>query len=104
MRALQCSDQTDRRLTSGALIRTRPPRVLELISVNHFPGSRRFIGLGQLPREMMWMLWNTREVIEAERLSLGAAAWAALTADDPRALAAISSARERLRCRTSDRR
>lgn len=69
--------------------RTRPPRVLELISVNQFPGSRRFIGLGQLPPEAMWLLWNRREVIDAERLSLGAAAWAALTSDDPRALAAI---------------
>jgi hypothetical protein len=69
--------------------RTRPPHVLELISVNHFPGSRRFIGLGQLPPEAIWMLWNRREVIDAERLSLGAAAWAALTSDDPRALAAI---------------
>src|SRR5918994_1747820 len=67
----------------------RPPRVLELISVNHFPGSRRFIGLGQLPPEAIWMLWNRREVIDAERLSLGAAAWAALTSDDPRALATI---------------
>jgi hypothetical protein len=69
--------------------RTRPPRVLELISVNHFPGSRRFIGLGQLPPEAMWLLWNRREVIDAERLSVGASAWAAFTSDDPRALAAI---------------
>jgi hypothetical protein len=69
--------------------RTRPPRVLELISVNHFPGSRRFIGLGQLPPEAMWMLWNRRQVIDAGRLSLGAAAWAAFTSDDPRALTAI---------------
>jgi len=69
--------------------RTRPPRVLELISVNHFPGSRRFIGLGQLPPEAMWLLWRRREVIDAERLSVGASAWAALTSDDPRALAAI---------------
>lgn len=69
--------------------RTKPPRVLELISVNHFPGSQRFIGLGQLPPEAMWMLWNRREVVDAKRLSLGAAAWAAVTADDPRALAGI---------------
>ena len=73
--------------------RTRPPRVLELISVNHFPGSRRFIGLGQLPPEAMWLLWNQREVIDAERLSVGAAAWAALTSADPRALAAIARTR-----------
>jgi hypothetical protein len=73
--------------------RTRPPRVLELISVDHFPGSRRFIGLGQLPPEAMWLLWNRREVIDAERLSAGAAAWAALTSADPRALAAIARTR-----------
>mgnify|MGYP000548301237 CR=1 FL=1 len=67
--------------------RTRPPRVLELISVDHFPGSRRFIGLGQLPPEAMWLLWNRRERLDADRLSVGAAAWAALISADPRALA-----------------
>jgi hypothetical protein len=70
--------------------RTEPPRVLELVTVNHFPGTRRFIGLGQLPPEAMWLLWHRREVIDAERLSVGAAAWAALTSADPRALAAIA--------------
>jgi hypothetical protein len=73
--------------------RTRPPRVLELISVNHFPGSRRFIGLGQLPPEAMRLLWDRREGMEAERLSVGAGAWAALTSADPRALAAIARTR-----------
>jgi hypothetical protein len=73
--------------------RTRPPRVLELISVNQFPGSRRFIGLGQLPPEAMWLLWKRRVVIDTERLSLGAAAWAALTSQDPRVLAAIARTR-----------
>jgi uncharacterized protein DUF1835 len=70
--------------------RTRPPHVLELISVNHFPGSRRFVGLGQLPPEAMRLLWNRREAIDAGRLSLGASAWTALTSADPRALAAIA--------------
>jgi hypothetical protein len=73
--------------------RTGSPRVLELIAVNHFPGSRRFIGLGQLPPEAMWLLWKRREVIDVERLSVGAAAWAALTSADPRALAAIARTR-----------
>jgi hypothetical protein len=73
--------------------RTRPPRVLELISADHFPGSGRFIGLGQLPPEALWLLWKRREAIDAERLSLGAAAWAALTSDDPRALAAVARTR-----------
>jgi hypothetical protein len=73
--------------------RARPPRVLELIAVDHFPGARRFIGLGQLPPEAMRLLWQRREVIDAGRLSLGAAAWAALTSADPRALAAIARTR-----------
>jgi hypothetical protein len=73
--------------------RTGPPRVLELISVDHFPGSRRFIGLGQLPPEAMRLLWTRRDVIDAERLSVGAGAWAALTSTDPRALAAIARTR-----------
>jgi hypothetical protein len=73
--------------------RTGPPRVLELISVDHFPGSRRFIGLGQLPPEALWLLWNRREVIDVERLSLGASAWAALTSGNPRALAATARTR-----------
>jgi hypothetical protein len=41
----------------------------------------------------MWLLWNRREIIDAERLSLGAAAWAALTSTDPRKLAAIARTR-----------
>jgi hypothetical protein len=67
--------------------RTRPPRVLELIALNHFPGTQRFIGLGQLPPEAMRILWHRREVIDAERLSAGASAWNALTSEDPRGLA-----------------
>jgi hypothetical protein len=69
--------------------RTGPPRLLELISINHFPGSRRFIGLGQLPPEAMRLLWRRREPVGAEGLALAADAWTALTGDDPRQLAAI---------------
>jgi uncharacterized protein DUF1835 len=69
--------------------RTRPPKVLELISIDHFPGSSRFIGLGQLPPEAMRLLWRRREVVGTAGLSLAADAWAALTDDDPRRLAAL---------------
>jgi uncharacterized protein DUF1835 len=69
--------------------KTRPPHVLELISVNHFPGSRRFIGLGQLPPEAMRLLWVQRERLGPSHLALGAKAWSGLTADDPRGLAAL---------------
>jgi hypothetical protein len=69
--------------------RTRPPKVLELISIDHFPGSLRFIGLGQLPPEAMRLLWRRREAVGTAGLSLAADAWAALTSDDPRPLAAL---------------
>lgn len=70
--------------------RTGPPKVLELISINHFPGSRRFIGLGQLPPEAMRLLWRRREAVAAESLALAAGAWAAVTSDDPRRLAELA--------------
>jgi len=70
--------------------RIGPPKVLELISVNHFPGSRRFIGLGQLPPEAMRLLWRRREAVTAEALTLAANAWAVVTSDDPRRLAELA--------------
>jgi hypothetical protein len=67
----------------------RPPKVLELISIDHFPGSIRFIGLGQLPPEAMRLLWRRREPVGTPGLSLAADAWTALTSDDPGQLAAL---------------
>jgi hypothetical protein len=67
----------------------RPPKVLELISIDHFPGSVRFIGLGQLPPEAMRLLWRRREPVGTPGLSLASDAWSALTSDDPRQLAAL---------------
>jgi hypothetical protein len=69
-----------------------PPKVLELISINHFPGSRRFIGLGQLPPEAMRMLWRRREPVGPSGLALATHAWTALTSADPRALATLGRA------------
>jgi hypothetical protein len=68
---------------------TRPPRLLELISVDRFPGSDRFIGLGQLPPEAMRLLWQQRQTMNRSHLAVGAQAWRALTADDPRELATL---------------
>ena len=70
--------------------RTSAPRVLELISIDHFPGSNRFIGLGQLPPEAMRLLWRRREPVGGPGLAFAAEAWAALTSDDPRHLAALA--------------
>jgi hypothetical protein len=70
--------------------RTGTPKVLELISIDHFPGSRRFVGLGQLPPEAMRLLWRRRETVGSEGLALAADAWAALSSDDPRRLVTLS--------------
>lgn len=67
-----------------------PPRVLELVTTNRFPGSTRFIGLGQLPPEALRLLWSKRRPVNAAELELGARAFKALAAEDPRALAAIA--------------
>ncbi|HEV7371057.1 DUF1835 domain-containing protein, partial [Arenibaculum sp.] len=67
-----------------------PPPVLELVSINHFPGSARFIGLGQLPPEAIRMLWARRRAVDAADLEIGQRAWDALRNDDPRALAAVA--------------
>jgi len=66
-----------------------PPEVLELIDVEHFPGSARFLGLGQLPAEALRLLWRSRRRVSAAQLDFGQKAWAALESADPRPLAAI---------------
>jgi hypothetical protein len=65
------------------------PRVLELISVDRFPGTSRFIGLGQLPPEAMRLLWRRRTPVGPDTLGIAADAWTAVTGDDPRALVAL---------------
>jgi hypothetical protein len=71
----------------------RAPRVLELLSLNEFPGSLRFLGLGQLPPEALRLLWPTRKSITADMLSYGSRAWEALRLDDPRPFAAMAFAK-----------
>jgi hypothetical protein len=66
------------------------PPVLELVSINAFPGSARFIGLGQLPPEALRLLWPRRQPVTDAQLALGRQAWDALRSPDPTALAAIS--------------
>ncbi len=63
--------------------------MLELITLDEFPGPQRFIGLGQLPPEALRLLWPTRKPVTLEQLAVGNEAWDALTADDPRHLAAL---------------
>ncbi len=68
----------------------RRPRVLELITVDEFPGGKRFLGIGELPPEALRLLWPQRRPITGAQLDLGREAWKALTSSDPRSLAAIA--------------
>jgi hypothetical protein len=62
---------------------------LELIDVRHFPGSVRFIGLGQLPAEALRLLWKQRQQVSPQQLALARQAFADLQRSDPRPLAAL---------------
>lgn len=66
------------------------PECLELVSIDRFPGSARFIGLGQLPPEALRLLWRDRKPVTRAQLDLGRTAWAALKAPDPCALAGVA--------------
>lgn len=64
-----------------------PPRRLDLISVERFPGSARFIGLGQLPAEALRLLWDERTAVSGRQLDIGRDLWAMLRCSDPTPLA-----------------
>ena len=64
-----------------------PPRCLELISVDRFPGSTRFIGLGQLPPEALRLLWKERRPVSGRQASAGRSVWHMLRSPDPAPLA-----------------
>jgi hypothetical protein len=76
------------RLLGHYAMHRRPPR-LELINRGDFPGSVRFIGMGQLPPEALRLLWRTRAPAGPAQLKLGLKAWRALANPDPRVLAGI---------------
>ena len=59
------------------------PKKLELVSINHFPGSARFIGLGQLPPEAIRLLWQQRQTVSPQQLKLGEQVWYALGKSTP---------------------
>jgi len=62
---------------------TTLPEKLELVSINHFPGSARFIGLGQLPAEAIRMIWQRRQAVSQQQLKLGQQVWKALGESSP---------------------
>lgn len=63
----------------------RPAR-LRVICVTHFPGVKRFNGIGQLPPEALRVLWGQFADVTQAQLSLGHQAWMAITAPTPEGL------------------
>ncbi len=52
---------------------------LELISINQFPGSIKFTGLGQLPPEALRWLWQTKTPVTKNQLASADQYWRAFT-------------------------
>jgi len=70
------------------------PEKLELICINHFPGSARFIGLGQLPPEAIRLLWQQRQSVNSQQLKLGDRIWRALGEPGPLSLYKIIKSKD----------
>ena len=62
----------------------------ELIVVDSFPGKPSFRGLGELTAEELESLWPQRRQADAELLATARAAWDAVRAHEPTALAELS--------------
>lgn len=76
-------------LRALALLSSNDNRVIELIELNNFPGTQRFIGFGQLPSEAIRSCWQLRKPITAKLLSQSNTCWEALRADKPELLVKI---------------
>lgn len=82
-----CYDQLVTLRVINELKQTGFNGVLELISINQYPGSARFIGLGQLPAESLWLLWQQRQPISEFAGNI----WQAFLAQDTNQLAQLSA-------------
>jgi hypothetical protein len=69
------------------------PGRVTLVCIGEYPGIAHFGGLGQLEPDQFPGLLDAATPLTAEALELGAAAWAALRADDPGGLGAIAASR-----------
>jgi hypothetical protein len=59
------------------------PKRLEMINITHFPGVKRFNGIGSLPPEAMRVLWREFAPVTEKQLVTGKHAWLALTHPTP---------------------
>ena len=67
-----------------------PPRRLEMVTLEHYPGGMRFLGLGQLPPESLRLLWGERTPVSARQCAAGETVWRLLRRADPSGLAAAT--------------
>lgn len=58
-------------------------KVIEIIEINQFPGTERFIGFGQLPAEAIRSCWQNRKVVTAKIMLSANKCWLALTYSEP---------------------
>ncbi len=70
------------------------PAIFEMVSINHFPGSARFIGLGQLPADAIRLIWQKRKPVTRQQLTLGNTVWLALGDSTPQQLLNIMRSNE----------
>ncbi|MDT0596335.1 DUF1835 domain-containing protein [Glaciecola petra] len=70
-------------LRALALLSSKDNTVIELIELNNFPGTQRFIGFGQLPAEAIRACWQLRKPITAKLQSQANTCWQALRASKP---------------------
>ncbi|MFE8118348.1 DUF1835 domain-containing protein [Brenneria goodwinii] len=69
---------------------THPAPRLEMVTVDRYPGSRRFLGLGQLPAEALLLLWQARRPVTARQCRQGYQLWEQLRADNPAPLLSLA--------------
>ncbi len=62
---------------------------IEVIELNQFPGTERFIGLGQLPPEAIRSCWQYRKPISARLMSQAKRCWNAVTSENPSSIVAL---------------
>jgi hypothetical protein len=68
-----------------------PPRRLDMVTLQHYPGAMRFIGLGQLPPEALRLLWDERKPVSQQQARSGQTAWTLLRQPDPTPLATAAA-------------
>ncbi|WP_432464565.1 DUF1835 domain-containing protein [Agarivorans sp. QJM3NY_33] len=61
----------------------------KIIEVNQFPGTSRYVGLGQLPAQALRSVWQSRQSATTKMQGWASRVWHALCQDNPEAIVAI---------------